>query len=92
LQKEGARIRAYDPKAMEKAKEFLPDIEYCDNAYAAATGAEALVVCTEWEEFRQLDLEKLRSLMAHPIVIDGRNVFDPDRMEQLGFIYKSVGR
>jgi UDPglucose 6-dehydrogenase len=92
LQKEGARIRAYDPKAMEKAKEFLPDIEYCDSAYAAVTGADALVVCTEWDEFRQLDLEKLRSLLAQPIVIDGRNLFDPKRMADLGFVYQSIGR
>src|SRR6266436_4752824 len=80
LQKEGARIRAYDPKAMEKAKEILPGIEYCDSAYAAATGADALVVCTEWDEFRQLDLEKLRAVMAQPIMVDGRNLFDPKRM------------
>jgi UDPglucose 6-dehydrogenase len=92
LQKEGARIRAYDPKAMEKAKEGLPDIEYCDSAYAAARDADALVICTEWEEFRQLDLEKLRSIMAHPTVIDGRNLYDPKRMADLGFTYKSVGR
>jgi UDPglucose 6-dehydrogenase len=92
LQKEGARIRAYDPKAMDKAKEFLPDIEYCESAYAAASGADALLVCTEWDEFRQLDLEKLRTIMEHPIVIDGRNVFDPKRMAALGFVYKSVGR
>jgi UDPglucose 6-dehydrogenase len=92
LQKEGARIRAYDPKAMEKAKECLPDIEYCDSAYAAARDADALVICTEWEEFRQLDLEKLRSIMAHPTVIDGRNLYDPKRMADLGFTYKSVGR
>jgi UDPglucose 6-dehydrogenase len=92
LQKEGARIRAYDPKAMEKAKEFLKDIEYCDNPYAAATGADALVVCTEWDEFRTLDLEKLRSVMAHPTIIDGRNIYDPRRMADLSFTYKSIGR
>jgi UDPglucose 6-dehydrogenase len=92
LLKEGARIKAYDPKAMEKAREYLPDIEYCDSAYAAATGAEAVVICTEWDEFRKLDLEKLRSVLAHPIVIDGRNVFDPKKMAELGFEYKSIGR
>jgi UDPglucose 6-dehydrogenase len=77
---------------MEKAKEYLPDIEYCDSALAAATGAEALVVCTEWDEFRQLDLKKLHSVMAHPIVIDGRNLFDAAKMKAFGFEYKSVGR
>ena len=92
LQKEGARIRAYDPKAMEKAKEVLSNVEFSDSAYAAASGADALVLCTEWDEFRKLDLEKLRSVMAQPILIDGRNVFDPKRMAELGFVYTSVGR
>ena len=92
LQKEGARIRAYDPKAMEKAKDMLANVELCDSAYAAASGADALIVCTEWDEFRKLDLEKLRAVMAQPIVIDGRNVFDVKRMADLGFVYKSVGR
>jgi UDPglucose 6-dehydrogenase len=92
LIKEGAKIKAYDPKAMEKAKEYLPDIEYCANAYAAATDAEALVVCTEWDEFRTLDLAKLHSVMAQPIVLDGRNVFDPKKMAESGFVYKSIGR
>jgi UDPglucose 6-dehydrogenase len=92
LQKEGARIRAYDPKAMEKAKEALTNVGFCDSAYAATSGADALVLCTEWDEFRKLDLEKLRSVMAQPIVIDGRNVFDPKRMAELGFVYKSMGR
>jgi UDPglucose 6-dehydrogenase len=92
LQKEGAKIRAYDPKAMEKAKEFLPDVEYCPDAYSAATGADALVLCTEWNEFRQLDLTKLKNALAQPIVIDGRNLFDPKRMAELGFVYKSIGR
>jgi UDPglucose 6-dehydrogenase len=92
LQKEGARIKAYDPKAMEKAKEVLTDIEFCDSAYTAATNVDALIICTEWDEFRTLDLEKLRSLMAQPIILDGRNIYDPARMAQLGFVYKSVGR
>jgi UDPglucose 6-dehydrogenase len=92
LLREGARIKAYDPKAMGKAREVLPDIEYCDSAYAAASGADAVVVCTEWDEFRQLDLGKLRSLMAQPVVVDGRNVFDPQQMQKLGFLYKSIGR
>jgi UDPglucose 6-dehydrogenase len=92
LQKEGAKIRAYDPKAMEKAREVLPGVEFCDDAYSAATGADALIICTEWDEFRQLDLEKLRSVMSHPIVLDGRNLFDPQKMTELGFVYKSIGR
>jgi UDPglucose 6-dehydrogenase len=70
----------------------LPDVEFCDSAYAAASGADAVIVCTEWDEFRNLDLEKLRSLMALPLVLDGRNVFDRQKMTALGFVYKSVGR
>ena len=92
LQKEGAKIRAYDPKAMDKARELLPGIEFCDGPYAAASGADALLICTEWDEFRELDLEKLRSVMSHPIVLDGRNLFDPQKMAELGFTYKSIGR
>jgi UDPglucose 6-dehydrogenase len=92
LLKEGARIRAYDPKAMDKARELLPGVELCESSYAAATGADALLLCTEWDEFRELDLERLRSVMSHPIVIDGRNLFDPRRMTELGFTYKSIGR
>jgi len=92
LQAEGARIKAYDPQAMEKAKELLPGVEFCSDAYAAAKDAEALIICTEWDEFRRLDLEKIRSLMAQPIVLDGRNIFDPSKMKAMGFVYKSVGR
>jgi UDPglucose 6-dehydrogenase len=92
LQKEGAKIRAYDPKAMDKAREVLTGIEFCDGPYAAATNADALVICTEWDEFCQLDLEKLRTVMNQPIVLDGRNLFDPQKMTELGFVYKSIGR
>jgi UDPglucose 6-dehydrogenase len=92
LQAEGARIRAYDPQAMDKAREVLRGVELCESPYVAASGADALVICTEWDEFRALDLEKLRSLMGQPIVIDGRNIFDPKKMAALGFDYKSVGR
>jgi len=92
LQKEGAKIRAYDPKAMDKAREVLTNVEFCQSPYAAAQGADALVLCTEWDEFRDLDLVKLRSVMAQPIVLDARNVFDPQTMAGLGFTYKSVGR
>jgi UDPglucose 6-dehydrogenase len=92
LHQEGARVRAYDPKAMEKAREVLPGIEYCADPYAAATEADAVVICTEWDEFRQLDLAKLKSVMAHPTVLDGRNLYEPRRMAELGFLYKSMGR
>ncbi|HVM61268.1 MAG TPA: UDP-glucose/GDP-mannose dehydrogenase family protein [Verrucomicrobiae bacterium] len=92
LQKEGARIRAYDPKAMDKARDVLPGVEFCDGPYAVAAGADGLIICTEWDEFRRLDLEKLRAVMGQPIVLDGRNLFDPQKMAQLGFVYKSIGR
>ncbi|MGD0652319.1 MAG: UDP binding domain-containing protein [Verrucomicrobiia bacterium] len=71
---------------------FAEVVEFCNSAYAAASGADALILCTEWDEFHKLDLEKLRSVMAQPIVLDGRNVFDPKKMAALGFVYKSVGR
>ena len=77
---------------MEKAREILPGVEFCDGPYAAATNADALIICTEWDEFRDLDLEKLRNVMGHPIVLDGRNLFDPQKMSELGFTYKSIGR
>jgi len=92
LLKEGAKIQVYDPQAMEKAKEVLPDITYCADAYAAATGVDALVICTEWDEFRNLNLEKLKKVMGHPTVFDGRNIFNPQLMADLGFTYKSIGR
>jgi UDPglucose 6-dehydrogenase len=92
LQKEGAKIRAYDPKAMDKAREVLPGVEFCDSPYTVASGADALIICTEWDEFRQLDLEKLRAVMDQPIVFDGRNLYEPQKMAELGFVYKSIGR
>ena len=92
LIQDGARIKGYDPQAMAKAKEFLPDIEYCRDAYAAAEGVDALILCTEWEEFRHLDLARLKAVMGHPTVFDGRNVFDPKHMVELGFTYVSIGR
>jgi UDPglucose 6-dehydrogenase len=92
LRGEGAKIKAYDPQAMDKAREYLPDIEYCRDAYEAATGVDALIICTEWDEFRSLDLNRLKSVMDHPTIFDGRNIFDPKRMADLGFTYLSVGR
>ena len=89
---EGAKIKAFDPKSMEKAKETLPEIEYCDNPYQAAEGADALVIITEWNEFKEMDLGRIKDLLNQPIILDGRNIYDPAKMEELGFIYKSVGR
>lgn len=92
LQKEGASLRVHDPKAMEKAKALLKDVEYVEDMNAVAEGCDALVIATEWDEFKKLDLERARKGLTHPIMFDGRNLFDPQEMEKLGWIYKSVGR
>jgi len=92
LLKEGATLRVHDPKAMDKAKSLLPDVTFVDNMNDVAEACDALVVATEWDEFKKLDLEKSRKAMTHPIMFDGRNLFDPQEMEKLDWIYKSVGR
>jgi UDPglucose 6-dehydrogenase len=92
LQKEGAALRVHDPRAMEKAKSVLKDVTYVDDMNAVADGCDALVVATEWPEFKKLDLERARKALTHPIMFDGRNLFDVTEMERLGFIYKSIGR
>jgi UDPglucose 6-dehydrogenase len=92
LIKEGATLRVHDPKGMDKAKSILKDVTYVADMNEVAIGCDALVVATEWEEFKQLDLERARKNLTHPILFDGRNLFDPVEMEKLGWIYKSVGR
>ncbi len=92
LQKEGAKIKAYDPKAMEKAKEILRNVEYCNNPYDVAEDSDALIIVTEWEEFKKLDLRKIKQLMKHPLVIDGRNIYNPKHLKEEGFTYISMGR
>lgn len=92
LQKEGAVLRVHDPQAMEKAKAILKNVTYVDDMNAVAEGCDALVVATEWPEFKKLDLDRARKVLSHPILFDGRNLFDPAQMEQIGFIYKSIGR
>ncbi len=92
LQKEGARLRVHDPKAMDKARGVLQDVTFVDDMNTVAEGCDALVVATEWDDFKQLDLERARKALTHPILFDGRNLFDPEEMEQRGWIYKSVGR
>src|SRR6202521_25141 len=88
----GATVRAYDPAGMANAKELLPEVTYCDDPYACAQGADALVIVTEWEQFRALDLERLRQAMARPVMIDLRNVSPPEEMVKHGFIYEGIGR
>jgi UDPglucose 6-dehydrogenase len=93
LLQEGCQIAAYDPAAQERAKEVLnSSIEYASDAYEAASGADALLILTEWDEFASLDLDRLHHKLKYPIVIDGRNLYDPDAMAAHGFTYYSVGR
>jgi UDPglucose 6-dehydrogenase len=92
LLKEGATLRVHDPKAMEKAKAVLPNVTFIEDMNEVAEGCDALIIATEWEIFKKLDLERARKTLTHPILFDGRNLFDPAEMERLGFIYKSIGR
>ncbi len=92
LLREGASVRAYDPRAMEKARGALPQAAYCQDAYAALEDSDCLVLCTDWEEFRCLDLARVRDRMRYPIVVDGRNCFEPEVMLAEGFQYSSIGR
>ena len=90
--KEGAALRVFDPKGMDKARAVLPDVTYVEDMNDVAIGCDALVVATEWDEFKKLDLERARKALSAPIMFDGRNLFDPQEMEKLGWIYKSIGR
>src|SRR4026208_2610369 len=89
---DGAKVRAYDPVAMNEAKKILSEIEYADDEYAAVTDADALVFVTEWNQFRALDLSRIRDLMRTAKGADLRNIYDPDDMKELGFQYVGVGR
>jgi UDPglucose 6-dehydrogenase len=88
----GATVRAYDPAAIEKARAILPDVDFLPDPYAVAKGADALIVVTEWNEFRNLDLVRVKRLMGRPVFIDGRNIYDPADMRELGFVYRGIGR
>ena len=89
----GAQIQAYDPKAMPLARAVLKKgIKYCRNPYESARRAHCLVITTDWDEFKQLDFHRIKKLLLHPTIIDGRNMLDPPQMKKLGFIYRSVGR
>ena len=88
----GAEVRAFDPAAMERSRVLLPEVEYLKDAYEVAAGADALVLVTEWNEFRHLDMARVKQLMRRPVIIDGRNIYDPAAMRGLGFTYRGVGR
>jgi len=87
-----ARVRAYDPAAMESARRLLTDVEYCEDEYEAARGADALVVVTEWNQFRRLDMDRLKQVMREPNIIDLRNLYEPETMRSAGFKYLAMGR
>jgi UDPglucose 6-dehydrogenase len=92
LQSEGARIQAFDPIAMDNAKVILKDVVFLDDPYETVKNCDALIVVTEWDVFRNLDFRKVKSLLANPVIIDGRNIYNPDDMCGIGFIYWGVGR
>jgi len=89
---EGASVRAYDPQAMKKTQALFPTVKYCEDAYEAVSGADAVLLLTEWPEFRELDWPRVHGLMARPLVLDGRNLLSPATMRGLGFEYHSIGR
>jgi UDPglucose 6-dehydrogenase len=92
LQGEGARVRAFDPEGMREARRLLPDVDWCHDPYDALEGADAMVILTEWNVFRGLDLERARELMRQPLIVDLRNIFDPVQVAKAGFGYACVGR
>jgi UDPglucose 6-dehydrogenase len=91
LLNEEAIVKAYDPQAMGKAKKELSEIRYCDDPYQVAEGSDALIICTEWEEFKNLDWDRIKSLMGYAFILDGRNTLDKERMKELGFEYVGMG-
>jgi len=92
LLRAGAKVRAYDPVAMPGASALLPDVEMMPDPYALAEGADALILVTEWNEFKHLDLARIKTALCAPVLIDGRNIYDPQTMAALGFIYRGIGR
>ena len=91
LQDMGAKVRAYDPVGMEQAKDVLGNVTFCNDAYACATGASAVVIVTEWEQFRALDFARLKTAMERPVVVDLRNIYRPEQLVSLGFVYTNLG-
>jgi UDPglucose 6-dehydrogenase len=92
LEDAGAIVRGYDPENMEQARQVLPELQLAENAYDCLAGAEAMVIVTEWDEFRALDLPRVKTLLASPVVVDLRNIYRPENMARMGFVYVSVGQ
>ena len=89
---QGAKIKVFDPHAMPNAKKILKDVVFCQDSYSACRNSDCAVVLTEWDEFKELDLKKVKKLLHQPVIVDGRNIYDPSKMKALGFRYFSVGR
>jgi UDPglucose 6-dehydrogenase len=92
LKNEGAHIRAYDPQAMENAAKVLKNVKLCENPYQVADGADALLLATEWNEFKQIDFVQIKNLLRNPIILDGRNLWDSEHLKAIGFTYIGIGR
>lgn len=92
LKDKGVEVKAYDPQSMEKAKKIIDGISYCEDLYDVANEADLLIVLTDWNEFKEMDLEKIKSSMKSPFIIDARNIYEPEKMKSLGFSYRGVGR
>ncbi|MCK4692546.1 MAG: UDP-glucose/GDP-mannose dehydrogenase family protein, partial [Anaerolineales bacterium] len=92
LVENGAQVRAYDPAGMVRAAKIMPELIMAEDVYALVEGCDALVVCTEWNEFMNLDLTRVHKAMRQPIIVDGRNIYDPVEMTRLGFHYRGIGR
>lgn len=92
LKEKGAKIKAYDPISMKNAEKILSEVTFCKDSYAAAKDCDILIIATEWNEFRQLNLEEIKKLMRRPVILDGRNIYDPEKLRMLGFEYLGVGR
>jgi len=92
LQKDGAIVKVYDPVAMKASEKKLSGVKYCEDSYAVAEDADILIIVTEWNEFKKLDLERIKKLMKNPIILDGRNIYNPPEVKRLGFVYQGVGR
>ena len=92
LKSKGAKVRVFDPKAMKKAGKILTGITFCKNAYDAAKGSDCLAIVTGWDEFKEMDLRRVKKLMRHPIIVDGRNIYNPKMIKKLGFKYTGMGR
>jgi UDPglucose 6-dehydrogenase len=88
----GAKVKAYDPVAMDFARPQLPSVEMAPDPYSLAEDCDALMIITEWNEFKQLDLERIHKIMRQPYIFDGRNIYDPEEMKSFGFHYRGVGR